>query len=139
MQASVGEVVPGMGIVSVNDQASFKREVLDATGPVVVDFWATWCGPCKAVAPELEALAREYSGRVKIVKVDVDANPRVAQTYGIRSVPTVALFESGAVSRTSVGAKPRRTLEAELGLFRFVGMPPTTSTPRPTRRPDGTY
>jgi thioredoxin len=139
MQASVPEVAPGMGIVSVNDPASFQREVLDATGPVVVDFWATWCGPCKAVAPELEALAREYAGRVKIVKVDVDANPRVAQTYGIRSIPTVALFERGAVSRTSVGAKPRRTLEAELGLFRFVGMQPKPPAPRPTRRPDGTY
>ncbi len=103
-----------------DDQASFQREVLDSTVPVVVDFWAAWCGPCRAVAPEVEALADQYGDAIKFVKVDVDANQAVAGRYGIRSIPTIGLFEGGKLTKHAVGAHPRHAIEAELGLARFA-------------------
>lgn len=103
-----------------DDLASFKREVLDSTVPVVVDFWAAWCGPCRAVSPEVEALANEYGSAIKVVKVDVDANQAVAGTYGIRGIPTIGLFEAGKLTKQVVGARPRRAIESELGLTRFA-------------------
>lgn len=105
-----------MGAITHVDDATFEREVLEADGPVVVDFWATWCGPCYAVAPELEALAAEYAGEVKVVKVDVDQAPATAGRYGIMSIPTILLFRGGEPVGASVGAKPRGAIEAELGL-----------------------
>jgi thioredoxin 1 len=102
--------------VHADDPTSFDTEVLRADLPVVVDFWAAWCGPCRMVAPELDALAAEHAGRLKVVKVNVDANPSVAARYGIMSIPTIGLFRTGELVATSIGAKPHRLIEAELGL-----------------------
>jgi thioredoxin 1 len=99
--------------VTVAD-ASFKAEVLDSELPVLVDFWATWCAPCRAIAPTLEELATQYKGKVKIAKVDVDENQQVAQQYGIRSIPTLLLFKGGKVLDQLVGAVPKSRLEAIL-------------------------
>jgi thioredoxin len=107
-------------VIKADDQASFQREVLDSTVPVVVDFWAEWCGPCRAVASEIEALAEKYDGAIKVVKVDVDANQAAAQRYGIRGIPTIGLFEAGVVTKQAVGARPRHEIESELGLTRFA-------------------
>ena len=96
-------------------QASdFRREVLEAEGPVLVDFTATWCAPCRAIAPAVEALASEYKGRVKVAKLDVDDNQATAQELGIRSVPTLLFFKQGKVVGQLVGAVPRARLESAL-------------------------
>lgn len=91
--------------------ATFKAEVLDATTPVLVDFWATWCAPCRAIAPSLDELAAQYKGKVKIAKVDVDESNQVAQQYGIRSIPTLLMFKGGKVVEQLVGALPKAKLE----------------------------
>jgi thioredoxin len=98
------------------DDTTFDHEVLEATVPVVVDFWAEWCGPCRMVAPELEALASEHGDAIKVVKVDVDAAPAVARRYAISGIPTIALFRDGQPAAFSVGAKPRQLIETDLGL-----------------------
>ena len=85
------------------DDDAFEREVLDADVPVLVDFWATWCGPCRAIAPHLETLADEYAGRAKVVKLDVDHNQNTAAKYGIRGIPTLLLFRNGEVVDNIVG------------------------------------
>ena len=105
-----------MSAVAHADDTTFDHEVLASDVPVVVDFWASWCGPCHVVAPELEALATEHGDALKVVKVDVDAAPGVAGRYGIRGIPTIALFRDGAPVASTVGAKPRRAIEADLGL-----------------------
>lgn len=91
--------------------SSFKTEVLDSPTPVLVDFWATWCAPCRAIAPSLEQLASEYKGRVKIAKVDIDENQQIAQQFGVRSIPTLLLFKGGKVVDQIVGAVPKTKLE----------------------------
>lgn len=100
-------------IVNATD-ASFETDVLKADGPVLVDYWAPWCGPCKMVAPILDELASEYQGRLTIVKVNVDENPATAQKFGVRGIPTLSLFKSGNVEATKVGALSKSQLTAFL-------------------------
>jgi thioredoxin 1 len=103
-------------ITHADDPATFETEVLQSTVPVVVDFWAAWCGPCRMVTPELEKLAEAHGSALKVVKVDVDANSTVAGRYRIQGIPTIALFRDGQQVAASVGAKPRAAIEADLGL-----------------------
>ncbi|MEG4811474.1 thioredoxin [Microcoleus sp. F8-D3] len=90
--------------------SSFKQEVLDSEVPVLVDFWAPWCGPCRMVAPVVDEIAQQYEGQVKVVKVNTDENPQVASQYGIRSIPTLMIFKGGARVDMVVGAVPKTTL-----------------------------
>jgi len=92
--------------VAVTD-ADFAEQVIRAEQPVLVDFWAEWCGPCRTLAPVIEELAGAYDGRVRVAKIDVDTNPQVAGQFGIRSIPTVMLFDKGQVVETFVGVRPR--------------------------------
>ena len=101
--------------------ANFEELVLKSERPTVVDFWAAWCGPCKMVAPEMEKLAEKYEGRVDVVKVDVDANPRLSQAFNIMSIPTIAFFKPGATPQGVVGFRPLDQLEVQFGLAEFEG------------------
>ena len=101
--------------------ASFQREVLESEGPVVVDFWAPWCGPCHAVEPVLNDLEREYEGRVEFVKLNIDENAETASRYAVLSIPTVILFDGGEPRETVVGARPRSQYEQAIAA--------TSSTP----------
>ena len=101
------------GPVQVGD-ADFKEQVLDADKPVLVDFWAAWCAPCRALGPIIDSLAEDYDGRVKIAKVDVDANQQVAMQFGIRSIPTVMLIDKGQLVDAFVGVRPKADYAASL-------------------------
>jgi thioredoxin 1 len=91
--------------------SSFKADVLDASGPVLVDFWAEWCGPCKQIAPALEEIGTELGAKLTIAKVNVDENPQTPGQYGIRGIPTLMLFKDGKVAATKVGALPKNKLK----------------------------
>jgi thioredoxin 1 len=99
-----------MGVGKVSD-ATFETEVLKAGEPVVVDFWAEWCGPCRMIAPALEEIAGSMGDKVKIVKLNVDENPKTAEKYGIMSIPTLMLFKNGELASRQVGAAPKQKLE----------------------------
>ena len=102
-----------MSIVNVTDD-TFEHEVLQSGLPVVVDIWATWCGPCKAITPVLEVLATEYSGRVRIVKVDADANPATVSAAGVTSIPTLGFYRAGERVDVLIGAHPKPVIAAKI-------------------------
>lgn len=97
-------------IVQLSD-ASFEADVIKASGPVLVDFWAEWCGPCKMIAPILDEISQEYAGRVTVAKLNIDHNAETAPKYGIRGIPTLLLFKNGEVAATKVGALSKTQLK----------------------------
>src|SRR5476649_3062699 len=101
-------------LISALTQDNFDKEVLQSQTPVLVDFWAEWCGPCKMIAPLLDELADEYQGKVKIGKVNIDEHQGLAAQYGIRAIPTLLLIKNGQVAEQMVGAKSKRDLKASL-------------------------
>jgi len=97
--------------------ATFQAEVLEAEKPIMVDFWAEWCGPCRAVSPILDKIAEENADKLSIVKLNVDDNPEIAMKYGITSIPAMYVFKGGEVVKRVIGAKPKPALEADLAEF----------------------
>ena len=106
--------------IQIATDETFEQLVLKNEKPVVVDFWATWCGPCKMVAPEMEKIAAKYEGAVDVVKVDVDANPRISQALNIMSIPTIAFFQPGKQPMGRAGAMPMEMIETAFGLQQFA-------------------
>ena len=102
-----------MGIVHLTD-SNFKKEVLESDLPVLVDFWATWCGPCRMIAPIVEELAKEFDQKIKVGKVDVDSNPNIAGQFGIMSIPTLMFFKTGKVMEQVVGALSKVDLKKKI-------------------------
>jgi len=100
-------------LLHVSD-ADFEKEIVQAGIPAMVDFWAEWCGPCKMVGPTVEALAKEYAGKIKIAKMDVDQNRETPAKFGIRSIPTLIMFKEGKVAQTLIGALPKADIEEAL-------------------------
>jgi thioredoxin 1 len=109
-----------MADIKVATDATFEELVLKSERPVVVDFWAAWCGPCKMVAPEMEKLAAKYDGAVDVVKVDVDANPGLSQAFNILSIPVIAFFRPGEQPQGVVGFRPLEQLEQTFGLAQYA-------------------
>ncbi len=103
-----------MSIVTIANQADFADKVLKASQPVLVDFWAPWCGPCKMVAPELEAVAAEYDGKATVAKVNVDEQPDLAGQFKVMGIPTMVVFKNGAEVNRIVGFRPRRDIAAAI-------------------------
>ena len=99
-----------MSVLSVSNN-TFDREVLSAQVPVLVDFWAPWCGPCRMFSPVVDQVAEEQAGRAKVVKVNIDEEPELAQRYGVMSIPTLVVFKNGKAAATSVGLKPKFAVE----------------------------
>ncbi len=105
-----------MSTKAVTD-ATFADEVLSSEKPIMVDFWAPWCGPCRAVSPILDKIAEEHADKISIVKLDVDDNPETAMKYGITSIPAMYVFQKGEIVKRVIGAKPKPALEADLAEF----------------------
>jgi thioredoxin 1 len=103
-----------MSNVNAVTDDNFEAEVMKSTLPVLVDFWAPWCGPCRMIAPILDELSNEFAGKVKIVKVDIDSNQKVASTYNIRSIPTLLIVKDGQIIEQIVGAQPKTALATKL-------------------------
>lgn len=99
-----------MAVKHIED-GDFETQVLNADGPVLVDFWAEWCGPCKQIAPALDELSSEYDGKISIIKINIDENPEAPTTYGVRSIPTMMIFQDGQASATKVGAMPKSQIK----------------------------
>jgi thioredoxin 1 len=97
-------------------ESTFEQEVLSSDTPVLVDFWAEWCGPCHAVAPILDKIVEEREGELKLVKLNIDEEPAIAERYGIASIPTMVLFEGGEPAAAAIGAQPKSAIETQLGL-----------------------
>ena len=106
-----------MGNISAVTDAEFESQVLKSDKPVLVDFWAEWCGPCRQVAPILEEIAGEHAEKIEVVKLNVDENPQTAAQYGITSIPTMNVYQGGQVVKTIVGAKPKAMLLKDLEAF----------------------
>jgi thioredoxin len=106
----------GQNTKTVTD-ATFADEVLQADGPVLVDFWAEWCGPCKMVSPVLDEIAGEHPDKITVAKVNIDENPRIARDYQIMSIPTMSVFEKGQIVKSIVGARPKAAILRELADF----------------------
>jgi thioredoxin 1 len=106
-----------VGATKAVTAATFEAEVLQASKPVVVDYWAEWCGPCRQVAPVLEEIASEHADKIDVVKLNVDESPDIAQRYGILNIPTLSVFQGGQVVKEIVGARPKSALLAELAEY----------------------
>ncbi len=98
----------------VIDSGNFINEVLNSDKPVLIDFWASWCGPCRMLSPIVEEIAEEYSGKIKVGKINIDEQPQLAARYNVASIPTLILFKNGKPVNTSVGVKPKRVIESML-------------------------
>jgi thioredoxin 1 len=108
-----GEIMVEKNITEVTDE-NFQNEVLEASTPALVDFWAAWCGPCRAIAPVVEELAAQFQGQIKVAKLNVDENPKIPGQYGIRAIPTLILFKNGTVVEQITGAVSKSTLETAI-------------------------
>lgn len=106
-----------MGATKVVTDETFDTEVLQNSKPVIVDYWAEWCGPCRMVAPVLEEIANEHSDKIAVVKLNIDENPKVAQRYQIMAIPTMSVFQNGEIVKQIVGAKPKAALLRELSEY----------------------
>jgi thioredoxin 1 len=106
----------GTNLTTAVTEQSFDQEVLQSDKPVIVDFWAEWCGPCHAVSPVLDRIIQEHGGELRLVKVNIDEQPALSQRYGVQSIPTMILFKNGGPAAAALGAQPKPALEKALGL-----------------------